>query len=137
MKKSLLLLVLFVWLAALVAPRVRAQDQIPQPRVTEAPGRDVARADAAQQEQQHQPRDPGMEDDKARDHPQRRRLARTGRPEHGQELALRDGKVQVLHDQAHAIIAFLDVLKRDESVVAGLNRHPCLPDVLGALRLLA
>ena len=36
MKKSLLLLVLFVLLAALIAPMARAQDQIPQPRVTEA-----------------------------------------------------------------------------------------------------
>ena len=36
MKKSLLALVLFVWLAALVAPGARAQGQIP-PRVTEAP----------------------------------------------------------------------------------------------------
>ncbi|HQF69851.1 MAG TPA: VIT domain-containing protein, partial [Promineifilum sp.] len=35
MKKSLLALVLFVWLAALVAPGAQAQDQIP-PRATEA-----------------------------------------------------------------------------------------------------
>ena len=37
MKKSLLLLVLFVLLAALAVPAARAQDQIPQPRITEVP----------------------------------------------------------------------------------------------------
>jgi Ca-activated chloride channel family protein len=37
MKKSLLPLLLLLLLAALVAPRARAQDQIPQPRLTEVP----------------------------------------------------------------------------------------------------
>lgn len=64
-------------------------------------------------------------------------LARSGRPEHGQELALGDGQVQVLHDQRYAVITLLDVLESDESVVAGLNRHPCLPVGSGASRPLA
>ena len=33
-----------------------------------------------------------------RQHHQRRRLARARRPQHGQELSLADGQVQVLHD---------------------------------------
>ena len=54
---------------------------------------------------------------KARQHHQAGGLARTGRPEHGQKLALGQRQVQVLDDQRQAMIAFLHRFKRDEGFV--------------------
>ena len=44
-------------------------------------------------------------------------------PQHGQELALADGKVQVFDDQRLTIITFLNVIKDNERVAAGLRCH--------------
>jgi hypothetical protein len=50
-------------------------------------------------------------------------LARTRWPQHRQELALADGKVQVFDDQRLTIITFLNVIKDNECVAAGLRCH--------------
>jgi hypothetical protein len=54
-------------------------------------------------------------------------LARAGRPEHRQKLALANVQVEVFDHQRNAVIAFLHMVEDDEIVVAGFCRHPGLP----------
>jgi hypothetical protein len=60
-------------------------------------------------------------------HHQAGRLARPRGSEHGQKLSLADLKVQVLHDQRLAVIAFLDAVEGDERVglAGGQTSFPC------------
>ena len=58
----------------------------------------------------------------AGEHHQAGRLARPGRPEHRQELALADVQIEVLHHKGLAVIAFLDMVEDDETVAPGRRR---------------
>jgi hypothetical protein len=65
------------------------------------------------------------------EHHQAGGLAGPGRPQHGQELALRDGQVEVLHDQRLAVIALLHPVELNEGRVALSHGHPCALPILG------
>ena len=60
---------------------------------------------------------------KAGQHHQAGGLARAGWPQHGEKLALADGEVQIFDDKGLTIITFLNVIKDNERVVAGLRSH--------------
>ena len=61
------------------------------------------------------------------EHHQAGGLARARRPEHGQELALRNREVQVLHHEADAVVAFLNPVELNEGPIFSVARHQCFP----------
>ena len=63
----------------------------------------------------------------AGEHHQAGGLARAGRPEHGEELALADVEVEVFDHQGLAVVALLHVLESHEGRVAAFDRHACFP----------
>jgi hypothetical protein len=68
------------------------------------------------------------------EHHQTRRLARAGRPQHGQKLALADRQVEVFDDKADAVVAFLHMFECNECIASGQRCQTVLPDVTVVFR---